>query len=232
MLQSAVAWEGQGKPCQHDSYLTSHANSTLCITLYQTSHASMTLTSPCPHTPPRSDTAAAEAWVGQGQHLKRISMHGRGRSSRRLKYRSHLTVCVCLYVCAALWSGLAYKWRPAGSTAPSAVQSTTLPARHITGNQCCPMNPINAAGGAARGGGGAAPPHSHRAPAHGAAEMAAHAGRSCGSAVVTWQDSFLVQWGQRGAGAAADAAAVALPLHTVLYSWVCLGSACVLHYQS
>ncbi|PRW39363.1 50S ribosomal L22-like isoform X2 isoform A [Chlorella sorokiniana] len=33
-----------------------------------------------------------EAWVGKGQHLKRISMHGRGRSGRRLKYRSHLTV--------------------------------------------------------------------------------------------------------------------------------------------
>ncbi|KAI7841487.1 hypothetical protein COHA_004880 [Chlorella ohadii] len=33
-----------------------------------------------------------EAWVGKGQHLKRISMHGRGRSGRRLRYRSHLTV--------------------------------------------------------------------------------------------------------------------------------------------
>ena len=35
---------------------------------------------------------AVEAWVGKGQHLKRISMHGRGRSGRRLRYRSHLTV--------------------------------------------------------------------------------------------------------------------------------------------
>lgn len=34
----------------------------------------------------------AEAWVGSGSHLKRISMHGRGRSGRRLRYRSHLTV--------------------------------------------------------------------------------------------------------------------------------------------
>lgn len=33
-----------------------------------------------------------EAWVGKGQHLKRISMHGRGRSGQRLRYRSHLTV--------------------------------------------------------------------------------------------------------------------------------------------
>ena len=30
--------------------------------------------------------------MGKGQHLKRISMHGRGRSGRRLRYRSHLTV--------------------------------------------------------------------------------------------------------------------------------------------
>lgn len=30
--------------------------------------------------------------MGKGQHLKRTSMHGRGRSGRRLKYRSHLTV--------------------------------------------------------------------------------------------------------------------------------------------
>ena len=30
--------------------------------------------------------------MGQGRHLKRISLHGRGRSGRRLKYRSHLTV--------------------------------------------------------------------------------------------------------------------------------------------
>ncbi|EFN53873.1 hypothetical protein CHLNCDRAFT_136009 [Chlorella variabilis] len=34
----------------------------------------------------------AEAWVGKGQNLKRTSMHGRGRSGKRLKYRSHLTV--------------------------------------------------------------------------------------------------------------------------------------------
>ncbi|KAL4440559.1 hypothetical protein ABPG75_003560 [Micractinium tetrahymenae] len=34
----------------------------------------------------------AEAWVGKGEHLKRISMHGRGRSGRRMRYRSHLTV--------------------------------------------------------------------------------------------------------------------------------------------
>ena len=36
--------------------------------------------------------ATAEAWVGKGTHLKRVSMHGRGRSGRRLKYRCHLTV--------------------------------------------------------------------------------------------------------------------------------------------
>ena len=33
-----------------------------------------------------------EAWVGKGTHLKRISIHGRGRSSTMLKYRSHLTI--------------------------------------------------------------------------------------------------------------------------------------------
>ncbi|PSC71950.1 50S ribosomal L22 [Micractinium conductrix] len=34
----------------------------------------------------------AEAWVGKGQHIKRISVHGRGRSGKKLRYRSHLTV--------------------------------------------------------------------------------------------------------------------------------------------
>lgn len=48
-----------------------------------------------------SPTPAAEAWVGSGSHLKRISMHGRGRSGRRLRYRSHLTVSL-------LWRGV---WR-------------------------------------------------------------------------------------------------------------------------
>lgn len=33
-----------------------------------------------------------EAWVGKGQYLRRISIHGRGRSGIRHKYRSHLTV--------------------------------------------------------------------------------------------------------------------------------------------
>lgn len=32
------------------------------------------------------------AFVGKGQHLKRLSMHARGRSATRLKYRSHLTI--------------------------------------------------------------------------------------------------------------------------------------------
>lgn len=40
----------------------------------------------------RSAAPAAEAWVGSGSHLKRISMHGRGRSGGRARYRSHLTV--------------------------------------------------------------------------------------------------------------------------------------------
>ena len=43
-----------------------------------------------PHSHPT--LCAAEAWVGKGQNLKRTSMHGRGRSGKRLKYRSHLTV--------------------------------------------------------------------------------------------------------------------------------------------
>jgi ribosomal protein L22 len=33
-----------------------------------------------------------EAWVGKGQYLRRISIHGRGRSGIMHKYRSHLTV--------------------------------------------------------------------------------------------------------------------------------------------
>eukprot|EP00887_Chlorella_sp_A99_P002294 scaffold10.g2294.t1 len=33
-----------------------------------------------------------EAYVGKGDHLKRISVHGRGRSGQRLRYRAHLTV--------------------------------------------------------------------------------------------------------------------------------------------
>lgn len=33
-----------------------------------------------------------EAWVGRGTHLKRISIHARGRSGTKHKYRSHLTV--------------------------------------------------------------------------------------------------------------------------------------------
>lgn len=32
------------------------------------------------------------AFVGKGQHFKRISMHARGRSATRLKYHSHLTI--------------------------------------------------------------------------------------------------------------------------------------------
>ena len=32
------------------------------------------------------------AFVGKGQYLKRIRMHGRGRSATMYKYRSHLTV--------------------------------------------------------------------------------------------------------------------------------------------
>ena len=32
------------------------------------------------------------AFVGKGTHLKRISMHARGRSSTRLKYYAHLTI--------------------------------------------------------------------------------------------------------------------------------------------
>lgn len=33
-----------------------------------------------------------EAWVGRGRHLKRVSLHGRGRQGKKYKYRSHLTV--------------------------------------------------------------------------------------------------------------------------------------------
>lgn len=33
-----------------------------------------------------------EAWVGKGTHLKRTALHGRGRSGKMMKYRSHLTV--------------------------------------------------------------------------------------------------------------------------------------------
>lgn len=33
-----------------------------------------------------------ETWVGKGRHLKRVAIHGRGRSSTMLKYRSHLTI--------------------------------------------------------------------------------------------------------------------------------------------
>lgn len=36
---------------------------------------------------------ADEIYVGRGTHLKRTSVHGRGRSGVRLRYRSHLTVC-------------------------------------------------------------------------------------------------------------------------------------------
>ena len=32
------------------------------------------------------------AFVGQGQHFKRLSMHARGRSGTRHKYHSHLTI--------------------------------------------------------------------------------------------------------------------------------------------
>lgn len=32
------------------------------------------------------------AFVGKGRHLKRISMHARGRSATRLKYHAHLTI--------------------------------------------------------------------------------------------------------------------------------------------
>lgn len=47
--------------------------------------------------------------MGKGVHLKRTSMHGRGRSGQRLRYRSHLTVgcggvqqCLAAVV-AAFW---------------------------------------------------------------------------------------------------------------------------------
>ena len=33
-----------------------------------------------------------EAWVGKGQHMKRVAMHARGRSGKKYKYRSHLTI--------------------------------------------------------------------------------------------------------------------------------------------
>ncbi|KAK9809209.1 hypothetical protein WJX72_011485 [[Myrmecia] bisecta] len=33
-----------------------------------------------------------KAFVGRGTHLKRIAIHGRGRSGLRMKYRSHLTI--------------------------------------------------------------------------------------------------------------------------------------------
>lgn len=33
-----------------------------------------------------------EAWVGKGKYLRRISIHGRGRSGVMHKYRSHLTI--------------------------------------------------------------------------------------------------------------------------------------------
>ena len=33
-----------------------------------------------------------EAWVGKGQYVKRVSMHGRGRAGVKHKYRSHLTI--------------------------------------------------------------------------------------------------------------------------------------------
>lgn len=37
---------------------------------------------------------ADEAYVGKGDHVKRTSVHGRGRSGVRLRYRAHLTVSV------------------------------------------------------------------------------------------------------------------------------------------
>lgn len=33
-----------------------------------------------------------EAWVGKGQYIKRVAMHGRGRAGVKHKYRSHLTI--------------------------------------------------------------------------------------------------------------------------------------------
>jgi len=61
---------------------------------------------------------AAEAWVGKGSHLKRISMHGRGRSGRRLRYRSHLTVRGGEGACWECLMGL-----PAGVPAVRVVQA-------------------------------------------------------------------------------------------------------------
>ena len=43
--------------------------------------------------------------MGKGSHLKRISMHGRGRSGQRLRYRSHLTVRVLLDAGCRLLNG-------------------------------------------------------------------------------------------------------------------------------
>lgn len=68
------------------------------------------------HWPP-----AAEAWVGKGQHLKRVSLHGRGRSGQRLRYRSHLTVSggACL--------GVLRCWPAAGALRVVVQQAVTIP---------------------------------------------------------------------------------------------------------
>lgn len=39
-----------------------------------------------------SDLKVEEAWVGKGQHMKRVAMHARGRAGKKYKYRSHLTI--------------------------------------------------------------------------------------------------------------------------------------------
>jgi len=39
-----------------------------------------------------TDLKVEEAWVGKGQHMKRVAMHARGRAGRKYKYRSHLTI--------------------------------------------------------------------------------------------------------------------------------------------
>ncbi|KAG7670336.1 hypothetical protein Ndes2526B_g00086 [Nannochloris sp. 'desiccata'] len=39
-----------------------------------------------------TDLKVEEAWVGKGQHMKRVAMHARGRAGKKYKYRSHLTI--------------------------------------------------------------------------------------------------------------------------------------------
>jgi hypothetical protein len=125
---------------------------------------------------------AAEAWVGKGVHLKRTSMHGRGRSGQRLRYRSHLTVgcggvrqCLAAVV-APSWGWLLLRFL-LRSGRPCAVFSMFTQGGIASQPLFC-----GGAGCAARGGAGAPPPHQDLAHASRAGEVAAGNGpRRCSS---------------------------------------------------